>query len=88
MFYPCVQALSANRSELQLKTFLNGTELTDEIISDYVARDTDQDIGGVTGLVALVLAAGDVVSFKAHSDADGACTIRTQGTRLVVHGPV
>ncbi|RLD03227.1 MAG: hypothetical protein DRI65_13295, partial [Chloroflexota bacterium] len=79
---------SGNRTELEIRTFINtGGGLTidpDEIVSDYVSRDGDQDKGGVTLDTALVLAATNVVEFRGFGDTDGPCVGLNEGTRLMI----
>lgn len=78
-----VRTVSNNRSELVLSTFLDtgsgSAALPGEIASDYVARDT----GGVTLSTVLALSAGDLLRFEALSDADGTCSLLTEGTIFV-----
>lgn len=79
---------SGNRSELLLRTYLDTgsgyAEEADEIASNYIARDTDQDTGGITHVVVLELSDGDKVKFSAESDADGTCVLLTAGTTVLI----
>jgi hypothetical protein len=79
---------SANRTELFIRTYINTgaglTQDTDEIVSDYVSRDADQDTGSVTLITALELDATDVVEFRGFGDTDGACVGLDAGTILLV----
>jgi hypothetical protein len=79
---------SSNRTELLVKTYINTgsglTEDTDELISDYVSRDTDQDTGAVTLITALSLTATNTVEFRGEGDCDGACTMLDAGTILLI----
>jgi hypothetical protein len=79
---------SANRTELFIRTYINTggglTQDTDEIVSDYVSRDTDQDTGAVTLTTALALNSGDVVEFRGFGDTDGTCVMLDPGTILLV----
>jgi hypothetical protein len=79
---------SANRTELFIRTYINTgaglTQDTDEIVSDYVSRDADQDTGAVTLITALELDATDVVEFRGFGDTDGACVGLDAGTILLV----
>ena len=79
---------SANRTELFIRTYINTgsglTQDTDEIVSDYVSRDTDQDTGAVTLITALELDAEDVVEFRGFGDTDGTCVGLDAGTILLI----
>jgi hypothetical protein len=79
---------SANRTELFIKTYIDTgsgkTQDTDEIVSDYVARDADQDTGAVTLITALELDEDDVVEFRGEGDCDGTCIGLDAGTILLV----
>ena len=79
---------SGNRTELFVKTYIDTggglTEDTDEIVSDYVSRDADQDTGAVTLITALELDAEDVVEFRGEGDTDGTCVGLDAGTILLI----
>jgi hypothetical protein len=79
---------SNNRTELFVKTYIDTggglTEDTDEIVSDYVSRDADQDTGAVTLITALELDAEDVVEFRGEGDTDGTCVGLDAGTILLI----
>lgn len=81
---------SANRTELFIRTYIDAdgasgyTQDTDEIVSDYVSRDGDQDTGAVTLSTALDLAAGAKVEFRGFGDTDGTCVMLPAGTILLV----
>lgn len=81
-FTLAVRTDNSNRTELILRTYINGTEQTNDVASDYIARDADQNTGGITHTVTFDLSASDVVKFDALGDCDGACTILTAGTFL------
>lgn len=57
---------------------------TDSIVSDYVARDGDQDTGAVSLLDAFVLNVGDKVEFRGFGDTDSFCTGLDPGTVLLI----
>ncbi len=77
---------SSNRTELFIYTYIDVgagfVQDTDEIVSDYVSRDSDQDTGSVTLSTALELSAGDKVKFAGYGDCDGSCVMLTPGTIL------
>lgn len=79
---------SSNRTELFIRTYVNTggglTQDTDEIVSDYVSRDTDQDTGAVTLVTALALDSGDSIEFRGFGDTDGTCVMLDAGTILLV----
>jgi len=79
---------SGNRTELFVKTYINTggglTQDTDEIVSDYVSRDADQDTGAVTLITALELDEDDVVEFRGEGDTDGTCVGLDAGTILLI----
>ena len=79
---------SGNRTELFIRTYINTggglTQDTDEIVSDYVSRDADQDTGSVTLVTALALSATNVVEFRGFGDTDGTCVGLDAGTILLV----
>lgn len=76
------------RTELFIRTYLDTgggyVQDTDEVVSDYVARDGDQDTGAVTLLTALNLNAGDKVEFRGFGDTDNFCIMLDPGTILLV----
>jgi hypothetical protein len=82
---------SANRTELFVRTYIDTgsgkVQDTDEIVSDYVSRDTDQNTGAVTLSTALSLTSGDVVEFRGFGDCDGTCVGLDPGTILLIEGP-
>ncbi len=82
---------NGNRTELFIRTYINTgsglTQDTDEIVSDYVSRDADQDTGSVTLVTALALDATDVVEFRGFGDTDGTSIGLDAGTILVIEGP-
>ena len=77
-----------NRTELFIRTSLNTgsgfSELTDELVSNYVSRDSDQDTGGVVLSTVLELTSGDIIKFIGEGDCDGTCIGLNPGTRLVI----
>ena len=79
---------SANRTEMFIRTYIDVgsgfVEDTDEIVSDYTARDVDQNTGAVSLHTALDLNDGDKVKFVAEGDCDGTCVLMTAGTILRV----
>jgi len=79
---------NANRTELFIRTYINTggglTQDTDEIVSDYVSRDSDQDTGSVTLTTALSLSATNTVEFRGFGDTDGTCIMLDAGTILLV----
>lgn len=79
---------SNNRTELFIRTYVNTgggyAEDTDEIVSDYVSRDADQNTGAVNLITALSLTAGTDIKFVAEGDTDGTCVLMTEGTILLV----
>lgn len=88
LFAVTARTTNANRAELIMTMYLNAVAQTDEVMSDYVARDSDQNTGAITLLTSMSLSAADVVKFVAHCDADGTSTLMTAGTRIVVYGPL
>lgn len=83
-FTVTLRTVSNNRTELLIRTYISAVEDTDEIVSDYVARDVDQNTGAVTLITALQLTAGDTVQFRGEGDCDGTCTGLNAGTILLV----
>jgi hypothetical protein len=87
-FTVTLRTASNNRTELFVKTYINTggglTEDADELVSDYVARDSDQNTGAVTLITALNLAATNTVEFRGEGDCDGTCTMLDAGTILLV----
>lgn len=81
-----LRSTNANRTELFVYTYIDVgagyVQDTDEIVSDYVSRDTDQNTGAVTLSTALDLDDGDKVKFAGFGDTDGTSTIMTAGTIL------
>ena len=79
---------SSNRTELFIRTYIDTggglTQDTDEIVSDYVSRDGDQDTGAVTLTTALTLAVDDIVEFRGFGDTDGTCIGLNAGTILLI----
>ncbi len=79
---------SNNRTELFIKTYINvGAGLvqdTNAIVSDYVARDLDQNTGGVTLVYSFELNAGDIVEFRGEGDCDGTCVGVDEGTVVMI----
>jgi hypothetical protein len=79
---------SSNRTELFVRTYINTgsglTQDTDEQVSDYVARDGDQDTGAVTLTTALALTATNTIEFRGFGDCDGSCVMLDPGTTLLV----
>jgi len=77
-----------SRNEGQLRTYLDTgagySELTNEIVTNYMSRITAQDEGTIMAIVALELDAGDKVKFSARSEADSTCTLIDAGTNLLV----
>lgn len=88
LFDVTVRTDSGHRTELFIHTEIDTgegfAEDTDEIVSDYVSRDADQDTGAVTLSTALSLSNGDAVKFVAEGDCDGTCVLLTAGTILRV----
>lgn len=87
-FTVSLQTVSNNRTELIIKTYIDTgsgkTQDTDEIASNYAARDTDRDTGGMILVSVLELDAGDVVEFRGEGDCDGTCTMADAGTQVIV----
>jgi len=79
---------SNNRTELFVRTYINTgsglSEDTDELVSNYVARNTYQDTGAVTLITALSLSATNTVEFRGEGDCAGSCTMLDRGTLLLV----
>jgi len=79
---------NSNRTELFIRTYIDTgsgyTQDTDEIVSDYVSRDSDQDTGSVTLVTALSLNAGDLVEFRGFGDTDGTSIGLDAGTILLI----
>ncbi len=80
---------SGNRTELFIRTYIDTTgagyiQDTDEIVSDYVSRDADQDTGSVTLSTALALDANDKIEFRGFGDTDGTCVGLDAGTILII----
>ena len=79
---------SNNRTELLINTYVDTgsgyVQDTDEIVSDYVSRDADQNTGAVTLVTALALNAGDLVEFRGEGDTDGTCVGLDAGTILLI----
>jgi len=82
IFDVSLQTQSNHRTELIINTYVDSVQDTDETASNYAARDTDQDTGGVTLSTALSLTAGEVVKFTGYGDCDGTCVMLTAGTIL------
>lgn len=88
VFDVTARTVNDNRTELIIRTYIDSdgvsgyTQDTDEIVSDYVSRDTDQDTGSVTLSTAIYLAAGAKIKFAAFGDTDGASSLTTAGTLL------
>ena len=86
IFDVSLQTTNANRTELFIRTYVDTgggyVQDTDEIVSDYVSRDTDQNTGGVTLSTALDLNDGDIIKFAGFGDTDGTCVANTAGTIL------
>lgn len=81
-----LNSTNANRTELQIRTYIDVgagyVQDTDELLHNYVSRDGDQNIGGLTLSTALDLDAGDKIKFAGFGDTDGTCVARTDGTIL------
>lgn len=79
---------SGNRTELFIRTYIDTgaglTQDTDETVSNYVARDADQDTGGVVLVTAFALTATNVVEFRGFGDTDGSCIMLDPGTHILV----
>jgi hypothetical protein len=73
-----------NRTELFIRTYINGVEDTSELVSNYVSRDSDQNTGGIVLVTSLFLTATDTVQFRGFGDCDGTCTGLDDGTRLLI----
>lgn len=87
LFNVMVRTTNANRTELIVTHWLDTGESgpvaqTSEVVSGYVSRDTDQNTGSVTFTSLLNLNAGEIVSFRAFGDTDGASSLMTDGTLL------
>ena len=66
--------------------YINGVQSTNDIMSDYVARDSDQNTGGCSLHTAMnVTNTTTVLSFQAFSDADTNADLLTAGTNLRIH---
>ena len=79
-----VRTDSNNRTELFIRTYINDVEQTNDIVSDYVSRDIDQNTGAVNLNTVFELSATDVIRFEAEGDCDGTCVLMTAGTILRV----
>lgn len=75
---------NGNRTELQIRTYLNGVEQTAERVGNYVSRDADQDLGGIYKNYVAQLSASDTVQFRGFGDTDGTCVVQANGTYVVV----
>lgn len=87
-FTVTLRTTSNNRTELFVRTYIDTgsgyVQDTDEIVSNYVARDADQNTGAVTLITALDLAKGTLVEFRGEGDCDGTCTGLDEGTILLI----
>lgn len=76
------------RTQLAIKTFIDsGTgyiEDLDEKIMSYVARNSNQNMGGIVLNTALSLVAGQRVKFVASAVASNSCTLSAPETRLLM----
>ena len=86
-FTVSARSTNDNRAEMFIRSYINGVEQAQDVVSDYVARDSDQNTGGVTLSTAFDVTAGDRVSFKAFTDADNTATLERSGTFIIVQGP-
>ncbi len=75
---------NGSRTELFIRTYVNGVQDTDEIVSDYVSRDADQDTGAVTLITAFSLTATDEIEFRGFGDTDSFSTGLDAGTVIIV----
>ena len=55
---------------------------TDEISSNLVSYDADQDTGATSLHTAIELNSGDKIKFQVYGDADLSCSLMTPGTIL------
>lgn len=82
---------SNERTELLLSIYndigVGHSIMTNEIASDYVSRDTDQNTGGVTLSTALTVGDGEKLKFQAEGDCDGTCVLTASGSILRIIGP-
>lgn len=87
-FTVTLRTSNGNRTELFIRTYINTggglTQDTDEVVSDYVSRDADQNTGAVTLVTAFTLSSGDVVEFRGFGDTDGTCVMMPAGTILLI----
>ena len=80
-----VRTTNNNRSELIIEMYINGSISANDIMSDYVARDGDQNTGGCSLHTALnVTNTTTIISFTAHSDADGNASLGEGSEPIVV----
>lgn len=88
VFDVTLNSTNANRTELAIRTYIDPdgvsgfTQDTDLLIHNYVSRDSDQNIGGLSLHIALDVGAGAKVQFRGFGDTDGTCVARTDGTWL------
>ena len=81
-----VRTTNNNRSELIIQMYINGSVSANDIMSDYVARDSDQNTGGCSLHTALnVTNTTTIISFVAHSDADGNASLLVAGTNIRIN---
>ena len=80
---------ATSRQELtidtEIRTAASGswTASPDDTISDYVARDSNQDVGAVFLYIHVNMLVGDRIRFRASSDSDGGnANLQPAGTRI------
>lgn len=89
-FSVSIRTDNSNRTELEIRTYIDTgggyVQDTDEIVSDYVSRDSDQDKGGVTldTIMKVSSSTGWNFQFRGFGDTDGSSVLLKQGTRLLV----
>lgn len=83
-FSVTLRTSNANRTELFIRTYVDGVQDTTEIVSDYVSRDSDQNTGAVSLITGFTLTAAQTIEFRGFGDTDGACTGLDAGTILLI----
>lgn len=77
------RTLGSNRVEATLNLLVNGVSVPDAIASNYMSRDTDQDLGTVELKWWTTVTSGDYLEVEVSGNTDGAA-ILTVGTRIDV----
>lgn len=85
------KAAGTNRVEMILQLYEDPGEgyaaKTNDIVSDYIMRDSDQNTGAVTLSTAIAVGAGTKIKVDCHGDADGTVSLVTAGTNMRIMGP-